>query len=163
VLDRDLHMIEPRIGKLAEPLIRDADTGGNEIGVEAGVARRCHDVDEIATRRRLAAREVDLQHAEPGGLAKHPRPGGSVEFAFPVCPSGEDRRKGDPGGGSEGGVGGGGGGGGGAAAAAGRCRPHVHWGDRRWSWHHSSKSFLSASPRSSVATSASTRSRGAAN
>src|SRR5215470_5747435 len=75
-------MVEPRIRKLAEPLISDADTRGDEIGVKARVARRRHDVDEIAPRRRLAAGEVDLQHPEPRGLAKHPRPGGGVEFAF---------------------------------------------------------------------------------
>src|SRR5262249_25523185 len=84
VLDRDLHMVESRIGKLAEPLIRDADTGGDEIGVKTGVARRRHDVDEIAPRRRLAAGEVDLQYPEPRSLAKHPRPGGSVELALPL-------------------------------------------------------------------------------
>src|SRR5712671_7486055 len=77
-------MIETRIGKCAEPLIGDADTRGDEICVKAGIARRRHDVGEVAPRRRLAAGEMHLQHTEARRLAKHPRPGGGVELALPL-------------------------------------------------------------------------------
>ena len=73
-------MVEAGIGERAERLRGDADAGGDEIGVEAGVARRRDDVDEIAPRRRLAAGQMHLQHAEPGGLAEHPRPGRGIEL-----------------------------------------------------------------------------------
>src|SRR5262249_32005969 len=62
----------------------DADTRGDEIGVEAGIACRRHDVDEIASRRRLAAGEMHLQDPEPRGFAKHPRPGRGVELGVPL-------------------------------------------------------------------------------
>ena len=37
VLDRDLHMIEAGVGKLAQRLGSDADCRGDEIGVKAGM------------------------------------------------------------------------------------------------------------------------------
>ena len=39
------------------------------------------DVGEVGPRRRLAARQVNLQHAECRGFAQHPFPGFRVEFA----------------------------------------------------------------------------------
>ena len=38
------------------------------------------DLDQVAAGRGLAARQVDLEHAEAGGLAKHPRPRGGIEL-----------------------------------------------------------------------------------
>ena len=38
--------------------------------------------DEVAPRRRLAARQVNLEHAERGGFVKHARaPFGDIELA----------------------------------------------------------------------------------
>jgi hypothetical protein len=36
VLDGDLHVVEPGLGKRAKGLLRDSDRGGDEIGIEAG-------------------------------------------------------------------------------------------------------------------------------
>jgi hypothetical protein len=58
LLDRDLDVVEAGVGEFVEPLVGDADARGDEIGVEAGAARRRHDVNEIAPRRRLAAGEA---------------------------------------------------------------------------------------------------------
>ena len=40
VLDRDLHVIEAGVGERGERLRRQADRRGDQIGVEAGLARR---------------------------------------------------------------------------------------------------------------------------
>ena len=83
VLDRDLHVIEAGVASRSRSvLVGDADAGGDQIGVEPGLARRRRDLDEIAARGRLAARQMDLQHAERRGLAEHPRPGRGVEFVL---------------------------------------------------------------------------------
>ena len=80
VLDRDLHVVEPAVGEHAQGLRRQADRRGDEIAVEAGVARGRDDLGQIAPRRRLAARQMHLQHAEPGRFAEHTRPGRGVEL-----------------------------------------------------------------------------------
>ena len=80
VLDRNLHVVEAGVGERIERLLGEADGGRDEIGVEAGRARRRGDLDEVAPRRRLAAGEMHLQHAERRRLAEHPRPGGGIEF-----------------------------------------------------------------------------------
>jgi hypothetical protein len=41
---------------------------------------RRRDLDEVAPRRRLAARQMDLQHAEACGLGEHARPGSGIEL-----------------------------------------------------------------------------------
>ena len=41
------------------------------------------DLDQITACAGLAAREVNLQDAETGGLTEHPRPGLGVEFVRP--------------------------------------------------------------------------------
>ena len=84
VLNRNLHVIETGIGEHAQGFRRQADRRRNEIAVEPGVARGLHDLLQIAPRRRLAARQMDLQHAQPRRLAEHARPGRGVEFAGAV-------------------------------------------------------------------------------
>ena len=41
ILDRHLDVIEPVVGKRAQPRIREADTGGDQIGIQPGRVRRC--------------------------------------------------------------------------------------------------------------------------
>jgi hypothetical protein len=82
VLDGDLHVIEPGRGERAQFPLGDADCGGDEIGVEPGRVRARRDIDEIAARPGLAAREVDLQDPERRGLTEHADPGRGVELVF---------------------------------------------------------------------------------
>jgi hypothetical protein len=48
-------MVEPGLGERAEGLVRDADRGGDEIGVETGGMGAGSDIDEVAARAGLAA------------------------------------------------------------------------------------------------------------
>src|SRR5947199_6537092 len=64
VLDRDLHMIKTGIRELAEALFSDSDRRCDEDGVKACPVRSLGDLDEIAPRARLAAREMHLVDAE---------------------------------------------------------------------------------------------------
>src|SRR5262249_41151148 len=57
VLDRNLHMVEPSLSQCVEGLVRDPDRGGDQIGVKAGRMGTVGDVDEIAPRTGLAARQ----------------------------------------------------------------------------------------------------------
>jgi hypothetical protein len=43
------------------------------------MSRRC-DLDDVAARRQLSARKMDLEHAEISGLRKCPSPGPSVDL-----------------------------------------------------------------------------------
>ena len=80
VLDRDLHVIETGIGQRIQDLRRQTDRRGDQITVETGLARALDDIGEVAPRRRLAAREMHLQHAEGRRFAEHAGPGGAVEL-----------------------------------------------------------------------------------
>ena len=80
VLDRDLHVVEAGVGKLAQRRRGDADRGRDQIGVKAGLVRGGRDLDKIAARARLAAREMNLQDAEAGGFLEYARPGLGVEL-----------------------------------------------------------------------------------
>jgi hypothetical protein len=53
---------------------------GDEIGVKADRCAVGDDLKEIPSRGRLAAGKMRMQHAERGGLGKHPLPGFRVEF-----------------------------------------------------------------------------------
>ena len=75
VLDRDLDVIEAGLPQIAHGARGDADAGGDQIGVEPGLARVRRDVDEIAPRAGLAAGQMHVQHAERRRLLEHPRPG----------------------------------------------------------------------------------------
>ena len=80
VLDGDLHMVEPGLRERAEGPLRDADRGGDEIGVETSGMRAGRNVDEVAARARLAARQMHLQDTKPRRLAEDAHPGGGVEL-----------------------------------------------------------------------------------
>ena len=80
VLDGDLHMVEPGLGERAEGLVRDADRGGDEIGVETGGMGAGGDIDEVAARAGLAARQMHLQDTKPRRLAEDAHPGRGVEL-----------------------------------------------------------------------------------
>ena len=125
---------------------------GDEIGVEAGGMGAGRDVDEVAPRARLAAGQVHLQHAERRRLAEHARPGRGIELA----PRAVERERVRAIGAAE-------------RTAVGQLGQEAerlvqrYWTDRcHVVARHSSSSRLSASPRSSVVTSARIRSRGAA-
>src|SRR5713101_6927316 len=75
-------MIEPDLGERAKYLVRDADGGGDEIGVENGRMGRRRDVDEIAPGAGLAAGQVHLQYTERRRLTKDARPGRGVELVI---------------------------------------------------------------------------------
>src|SRR6202044_507028 len=147
VLDRNLHVIEAGIGELVQRIRGNADRRGDQIGVKAGVMGRSRDLDQIAARARLATGEMHLQHAERRGFGEHAGPGRGIELVVARI---EYERVG-------------------AIGAAERTAVRqlgkqtergmqTHGPIRR---HHSSKSFLSASPRNMAVTSARMRSRGA--
>ena len=64
ILDRHLDVVEAGLPQVAHGARGDADAGGDEIGVEPGLARMRRDVDQIAPRARLAAGQMHVQHAE---------------------------------------------------------------------------------------------------
>ena len=74
-------MIEPSVAQPGKAIAREADAGGDEIGIEAGGVRRAHERLQISSRGGFAAGEMNLKHAESGGLLEHARPGFCVEFA----------------------------------------------------------------------------------
>ena len=81
VLQRQLHVIEPGLPESHQTVTIEQDARGDQIAVEALRPALRDDVGEIRPRRRLAPRQVNLQHAECGGLAQHAFPGFRVEFA----------------------------------------------------------------------------------
>ena len=84
VLERELDVIEPRLLEPREPGRVEPDRRGDQVGVEPGLARRGDDLDQVAARRRLAAGQMDLQHAHRRRFAKHARPGRGVQFVGPI-------------------------------------------------------------------------------
>src|SRR5262249_22109185 len=80
VLDGDLHMVEPGLRQSGESLLRDADRGGDEIGIETGRMGAGGNVHEIAPRAGLAARQMHLQDTKPGRLAEHAQPCRRIEL-----------------------------------------------------------------------------------
>jgi hypothetical protein len=75
-------MIEAGVSERVQQLVGDADSRGNEIGVEAGRTGAGSDLHEVASRGRLAAGQVHLQHAERRRLVHHADPGRRVELAL---------------------------------------------------------------------------------
>jgi hypothetical protein len=57
-------MVESGLSQCAEGLLRDAHRRGDEIGVKTGGMGAGGEVDEIASRAGLAARQMQLQDAE---------------------------------------------------------------------------------------------------
>ena len=80
-------MIEPRLDQGVELGLVEQDARGDQVAVLAECCGMAHQVDEIAPRGRLAAREVGLQHAEGCGLIEHAAPGRGVELRTPPAPA----------------------------------------------------------------------------
>jgi hypothetical protein len=81
VLDGELHVVEAGFDQLVEaPLVRQ-HAGGDEVGVEPGRDGVADDGGEVAARGGLAARQVDLQHAERRGFGEDAAPGGGIQLA----------------------------------------------------------------------------------
>ena len=70
-LEADLHMAKPGIGQRRELFARQQHRRGDEIGVEPDIAGVLHQFDQILARGRLAAGEMDLQHADLGELGQN--------------------------------------------------------------------------------------------
>ena len=79
-LEGELRMVEAGLGQFAGQLLADPDPRGDEVGVEPALRGVAGKLDDVAPRRRLAAREMDMQRAERGGLAEHALPGLRIEF-----------------------------------------------------------------------------------
>ena len=73
-LERQLRMIETGLDQRARQFLADPDAGGDEVGVEPALRRVSRELDDIAPRGRLAAREVDVQRAERRRLAEDALP-----------------------------------------------------------------------------------------
>ena len=86
-LDRDLHVVEAGRLERLRPVAREEGPGGDERRVQAGVARAGAELDEIAAQHRLAARERELEHAEPARLPEGADPVLGLELvAVPLVP-----------------------------------------------------------------------------
>src|SRR5215831_9890149 len=70
----------PASANAVEGLVRDPDRGGDQIGVKAGRMGTGGDVDEIAPRAGLAARQMHLQHAKLRRFAEDAQPGRGIEL-----------------------------------------------------------------------------------
>ncbi len=73
-------MVETGVGERGQGLRRQADRRGDQVAVEAGLARGLDDIGKIAPRRRLAAGQMHLQYAQGRRFAEHARPGGGIEL-----------------------------------------------------------------------------------
>ena len=69
-------MIEAKLFQPLQAIARQRHAGGDEVGVEPRLRRDLDDVLEIFANRRLAARQMDLQDSEFGGLPHHVLPFG---------------------------------------------------------------------------------------
>jgi hypothetical protein len=74
-------MIEPSSLERIEPRFGQPDARGDEIDVEPRLPGPPRPVLQIATRCGLAAREMQLQDAQIGGLGKNALPSRGVQFA----------------------------------------------------------------------------------
>src|SRR5229473_6479772 len=53
----------------------ERQAGSDQVDIESGGASRAHEIDNVSTGERLAAREISLQNAELGGFLKNAGPG----------------------------------------------------------------------------------------
>jgi hypothetical protein len=72
----------PASARRAEDPVRDADCGGDEIGIETGGMGAGGDVYEVPPRAGLAARQMHLEDAKAGRLAEDAPPSRGVEFVL---------------------------------------------------------------------------------
>ncbi len=80
ILDGELDVVQAGFGQRVEAGAVQQDAGGDEVGVEAGLAGGADEVEDVAARGGLAAGEVDLQAAELGCLGEEAGPGGGVQL-----------------------------------------------------------------------------------
>ena len=80
-LERELHMVEPRLRQGVERVARGSDSGRDEVRIEALARAMGREFDDIGPRRRFAAGEVNVQNPERGSLAEHALPGFGVKLA----------------------------------------------------------------------------------
>jgi hypothetical protein len=73
-------VVEPSPGERAETLASDADARRDEVRIKAGDGAAAYNLGEIAARRGLPSREVDLQNSERRSLLENPYPGLRVEL-----------------------------------------------------------------------------------
>lgn len=83
VLDGNLHVIEPGLGKRGKPSCRHPDGGGDEVGVEPGSGGSGRDLDEVAAGGRLTPGQMHLQDPKAGSLAEDAPPGRGIELILP--------------------------------------------------------------------------------
>ena len=70
-LEADLDVVEAGIGQRRELFARQQHRRGDEVGVEAEVGGVLDQLDEVLADGRLAAGEMDLEHADLGELGHH--------------------------------------------------------------------------------------------
>ena len=63
-------MIKPCCVQFGKSPLREADGRGDEVGVQPGIPRARHQINQIPPRSRLASRQMQLQHAKACGLTK---------------------------------------------------------------------------------------------
>ncbi len=73
-LHRKLHVVQPGPGQRRQAIAREPDARGDQVRVDPGMRGRRRDLLEVAPRRRLAAREVELEHPQLARLAHHVDP-----------------------------------------------------------------------------------------
>jgi hypothetical protein len=81
VLYRNLHVIEPGFDKLFERARHDADSGGDEICIQAAGMCCSGNLDKVPACARFPAGEVDLQNPERRRLPEGPSPSLRIKFA----------------------------------------------------------------------------------
>jgi len=77
-------LVEASGDQFVEALFVERQTRSDQADVETGGPRGANEIGEVGTRERLAARKVDLKHAEFGGFAQdaNPRVGGQFAIAL---------------------------------------------------------------------------------
>ena len=74
ILKAELNMVEAGVYQLLKPLTRQANAGGDQVGVEPGFARAGNHLRQIGARQWLAAGQVKMQNAERCRFAENPQP-----------------------------------------------------------------------------------------
>src|SRR5690606_838275 len=73
-LDGKLHVVEPGIGQFLDPFFGEANPGRDQVGIEPKGACGAGQFDKVAPGSRFAARKVQVEHAEIGGLPEDADP-----------------------------------------------------------------------------------------
>ncbi len=75
-LNGKLQVVEPRVGKLGDPLFGEADARGDEVRIKSGRCGRGGQFHEIAPRGRLTARQMQMENAHGRSLLENVDPFG---------------------------------------------------------------------------------------